>query len=721
MRRTFPARLVLAAVLTALCSVPALSAVSVGHSGWNWSNPQPQGRSLNDITAVDATHAYAVGEFGTMLTTADAGETWTGLPTGTTQFLTRVTASGASTFAISGACLVLRSEDGGATLRRLPFTSSDACGNPVQAVAFPTPTLGLILLSDGTLFATSDGGLSFSRRTPIPGASVGASPASDLAMLSSTVGLAATFAGSLFRTSDGGITWSSVLSAPGGLRSLTFADATTAYAVGNGSAVYKSTDVGATWTKLAVATPGVSSTNLARIRCANADVCLLGTDGPQLVRTGDGGATFSTVTPGSQPVNAFALLSPTRAIAVGMAGTTAVSDDAGLTWRQITRSLSTRIVGVRTNSDGFIYAWGPKGTLATSSDRGTTWREPGVATQNAVRAVSFATPEVGYALDQARVLFRTDNGGSSWKILGSEPGFVPSDIFAVSPDKLVLLGDAGSLRRSTDGGQTFTIAGTAVVRPIAQRGERVGSAVVLYGQKAIAISTDAGAKWRIVNGPTAGRARLSMRTAQCPGILTCWAVTTSNKMYRTTNGGTKWTDLSAGVGNGRVASLRFINRRTGYAVMAGTFDATNQLFGSWVLRTVDGGATWNPQLVTNSSPLQVASGAGVNVALDDTGNIFTTTTGGARTTPSVLTLTTKTRVARAGTKVLLTGRLTPSRGGEHIAISTSDGRTRAVTAGSDGRFSTTLLVAKTTTFVAQWGGDAARDGDGSPVLSVRRR
>ena len=720
MRRTFPARLVLAMVFVSVCSIPAFSAVSIGHSGWSWSNPQPQGRALIDIAPVDATHAYAVGEFGTMLATADAGETWTGIPTGTTQFLSHVAAAGLSTVAIAGNCLVLRSEDGGTTLRRLPVTSNDVCANPVQAVTFPTPTLGLILLSDGTLFATSDGGLTFSRRAPVPESSVPA-PAADLAMLSQTVGLAATTAGSLFRTTDGGITWLPVLTAPGGLRSVTFADATTAYTVGNGSAVYKSSDAGATWNKLVVTTTGAPSTNMGRVRCATANVCLIGSDGPQLVRTGDGGATFSIVTPGSQAVNAFALLSPTRAIAVGSDGTTAVTDDAGLTWRQITRGLSTRMVGVRTNSDGFTYAWGPKGTLATSSDRGTTWREPGVATPSAVRAVSFATPEVGYALDQTRVVFRTDNGGASWKILSSESGFVPSDVFAVSPDRLVLLGDAGSLRRSTDGGATFTIAETPVVRAIARRGERVGSAVVLYGQKAIAISTDAGAKWRIVNGPTSGRTRLSMRTAQCPGVLTCWAVATNNKVYRTLNGGMTWTDLSAGVGNGRVASLRFVNRSTGYAVMAGTFDATNKVFGSWVLRTVDGGRTWNPQLVTNSSPLQVSSGAGVDVALDSSGNIFTTVTGGSRNTPSTLTLTTKTRVVRAGTRVLLTGRLTPGRGGEHIAISTSDGRTRPTAAGADGRFSTTLLVTKTTTFVAQWGGDAARDGDGSPVLTVRRR
>ena len=60
----------------------ALGAVSVGHSGWNWGSPQPQG---NDLSGIDFAggRGYASGDLGTLLRTDDAGQSWTGIATGT--------------------------------------------------------------------------------------------------------------------------------------------------------------------------------------------------------------------------------------------------------------------------------------------------------------------------------------------------------------------------------------------------------------------------------------------------------------------------------------------------------------------------------------------------------------------------------------------------------------------------------------------------------------
>ncbi len=76
----------LMAALAAL-ALPSSAAVSVGHSGWYWGNPVPQG---NDLRAVElfGTRGYAAGSFGTVLRTDDAGATWAGLPSGTTTDLT---------------------------------------------------------------------------------------------------------------------------------------------------------------------------------------------------------------------------------------------------------------------------------------------------------------------------------------------------------------------------------------------------------------------------------------------------------------------------------------------------------------------------------------------------------------------------------------------------------------------------------------------------------
>src|SRR5438552_2180197 len=42
--------------------------VSVGHSGWSWGDPQPQGNRLNGIDFAGS-RGYAAGDFGTLLRT----------------------------------------------------------------------------------------------------------------------------------------------------------------------------------------------------------------------------------------------------------------------------------------------------------------------------------------------------------------------------------------------------------------------------------------------------------------------------------------------------------------------------------------------------------------------------------------------------------------------------------------------------------------------------
>jgi len=63
--------------------------VSVGHSGWFWGDPQPQGNGLNGID-FGGSRGYAAGDFGTLLRTDDDGATWDGLATGITARLVNV-------------------------------------------------------------------------------------------------------------------------------------------------------------------------------------------------------------------------------------------------------------------------------------------------------------------------------------------------------------------------------------------------------------------------------------------------------------------------------------------------------------------------------------------------------------------------------------------------------------------------------------------------------
>ena len=53
---------------------------------WEWQNPLPQGNDLNGVHFVDTQEGWAVGGFGTVLHTVDAGLNWENVSIGTTTY-----------------------------------------------------------------------------------------------------------------------------------------------------------------------------------------------------------------------------------------------------------------------------------------------------------------------------------------------------------------------------------------------------------------------------------------------------------------------------------------------------------------------------------------------------------------------------------------------------------------------------------------------------------
>ena len=71
------------AVLAALALLAALAAPALAPRnsfatayGLTWAVPRPVGTSLRGVAFADADHGWAVGDFGTVLRTADGGATW---------------------------------------------------------------------------------------------------------------------------------------------------------------------------------------------------------------------------------------------------------------------------------------------------------------------------------------------------------------------------------------------------------------------------------------------------------------------------------------------------------------------------------------------------------------------------------------------------------------------------------------------------------------------
>jgi photosystem II stability/assembly factor-like uncharacterized protein len=717
----------------------AAAPVSVGHSGWFWGNPQPQGNTIRGM-AFAGSRGYAAGEFGTLLSTEDAGATWTGIPTGITSSLVRVRAIDANTVVIGGGCALRRSDNAGQSFGRLPWTASDAdCPSPLASFHFPNPGTGYLVTTDGTVFQTNDGGETFARKTSVPGAGSGGVVATDIWFVAPGTGVATTSQGKIYRTTDGASSWVEVASPGKGLNGLTFVDAVTGYAVGKDTTVLRTEDGGANWTPKP--DPTLPPLELTSISCANALTCLITTrDGDRMLRTVDGATSYTSVVPSDEPIFAAAFASVTRAVAAGSFGATVVSDDAGDTWsrvggRIVARGHSSAAAGgfdhVNATDSQVAVAVGSEGQLARTVDGGINWFEVGVPTSESINDAVFPTHQVGFAIDSVGGAFKTQNGGQSWSILNPGSPAVLDAILAIGTDRVLLVGPQG-VRLSGDSGEHFDAVKDKDLKKAALSGvdSAGGDAVYAFGAKALVFSADGGNTW--------SRKRLPARKSTLADVdfvssKVGYALTRDGRMWRSSNGGRRWTDLP-GIGTGAGYAISFSSPDSGYVAVP-RFAALQDEFGTLLaggygFHTTDGGKSWQPQLIS-SELVDIADAGQSAFAVARSGRFYATDSGGVLGTPTTLEIAKqKGKSEDASEKkpkgkrkpIKVSGTLAPAEGGEQVVVSMRQGTkwtSQVATVASNGTFSATFKLKGAAVIVAQWQGDDDRAGDGTAPLKVK--
>jgi photosystem II stability/assembly factor-like uncharacterized protein len=719
----------LLAIVAALAFAPSAGAqVSVGHSGWSWGNPTPQGNTLHAVEFAGGI-GYAAGDFGTLLRTPDGGSTWQGIATGIIGNLLRVQAIDSNTVVIGSGCVLRRSDDGGQTFHRLPFVSSEAaCPAGLSAFHFPTPQTGYIVLDDGSVIRTDDGGQSFAGRTAVPGtpAAGGGTHPTDVFFLNPSTGFA-TAGGVLYRTTDGGGSWSQRFTGGHALNGLLFVDATTGYAVGDGNTLLKTTDGGDTWKAMPVT--GVPNDDLTQIRCASVSVCLISTrSGDRVLRTTDGGTTVTEIKPSTEKIFAISFSSPTAAVGVGAAGATVASPDAGSSTAtpSFTRNGSrlgggqVKLGRLRATSASLVFATADNGRFARSTDGGVTWALGSVPTSEDLADISFVNQSTGYSLDVSGALRSTANGGATWTPLDTKTTARPSAVDAIDANTVLLVGPKG-LRRATDGKSFSGVGGKVGSAALGDYDPTDGSAVIVYGPKSIFISTNKGASWKKLKDPVR---RPSYANVDFVSRQVGYARMFDGRVFKTRNGGRKWTQLF-GVGTGGSGVMSFGDAGDGF-ISAGAWGSSAAQ--GWVMRTSDGGATWRPQLIQNSPVAPkalVAMGPRTAFAFDEIGELFETTGGGDQgAVTSVNIRAAKTRLKKPAT-VKIIGNLRPSVVDAPVTVLVRSAKSAAwrvvdvkAVSGS-GTFTTAVKVRRTSYLVAQWPGDADHDGDGSVPIKIQ--
>ncbi len=739
-------------VVIALAGVSA-AAVNVSDSGWSWGNPTPQGRTLHAI-AFSGGVGYAAGNGGTVLSTSNAGSSWSGLTTGTSGNLESVQVLSPSTVVVGGAggCITRISSNGGQTFTRIFNVAESGCPEPVAAFSFVSAQDGFLLLANGSLEITGNGGETFSRRTGIPGTPSSSGGGNDVGValhfLSPTVGIAFvnepnSGLSSAYMTPDGGVSWSQVnLPAGSKVTAVNFVNASDAYAIGPDT-LLRSTNAGETWEAQKIG----AGNDFNSIDCASAEECILTvTAGNELVKTTDGGAADTVKTTSSSLIYGAAYASPTQIVAVGASGATVLSSDGGATFEPSSADIGGEYSRLRAGPNGLVLAPGAKGDFALSSNGGQSWQVIATQTSAALADVAFSTPQIGYALDVNGGLQQTDDGGASWQTLNPGTTAPASALVALGTRAVLLIGPVG-IHRAVDGGRFEAVAGKAVASARLSDYDLAGSTVFAFGvgTHTLIRSTNLGASWRAIRLPLTsrkGRTGESIRSVAFTSATYGFLLDADGRIWLTQDGGARWKEiLSAGTSEG--IQLAFSDPDHGFLSVPG--------FGrdegyAYVLRTDDGGVSWHPQEITvgsipsdgilASSPLDasllVDSVSVTSAPLDRL--LFTTSTGGDVAGPQEnLSLSTprrrftKRKLAAAHDTVIVNGTLTGALGGEEVVVSRrslSGGpwQHQEIVAGANGgSFTSSWRITASSVFVAQWAGASGRPGAGSTALTVTVR
>ncbi len=467
----------------------------------------------------------------------------------------------------------------------------------------------------------------------------------------------------IFRSEDGGITWTSVIS--GDFKDMEFkpGDPNTVYACGR--AFYQSTDGGQTFSKItsglprdfqvgrmAIAVTQANPEYVYLLACDIIDNKFLG-----LYRSSNSGNSFSkqSDTPnilgyatdgndnsGQGWYDLAVAASPANPEEVFVGGVNIWrSTDGGVTWTLngywYYPNQDYPYVHADIHALDFygntLYA-GTDGGLWKTDDSGQNWEDLsfGLVTTQFYRMGGYANDRgmvIAGAQDNGTLLL--DNG--TWTHVYGSDG-MEAAINYNNPDTMYASYYNGGLMRSEDGGQSFH----GITDDITESGAWVtpyvlhpqNPQILFAGFENVWKSTNGGDNWSKISNFNVGTLRsLAVAESDPDYIYTA----TGSHIYRTSDGGGSWTEISAGLPVDSVSLTYITVSDTDPGLVWVTFSGYKN--GIKVYRSTDAGGTWEnisgslPNLPVNciavepmnaNHPLYIGTDAGIYYRDDATGD-----------------------------------------------------------------------------------------------------
>lgn len=511
-------------------------------------------------------------------------------------------------FAAGAGANLLKTTDAGLSWTKIPVTGTTT---DLTGIYFSDEQTGSILSNSGVL-RTTDGGKNWTSTLALTNATT-----YDMNFWSPTHGaIIGKSVGDTYYTKDG-ITWTKAAPAPltgaytkSDLHSIYGVNDSSIYAAGWGSLatgqptiIVKSTDGGATWTQYVASDNNKTWDYLYGVSFKDKDngIAIGGSSRATLaVKTTDGGATWNQI---NVPIGGSArcMFSLGNSVWIGTDdGIIASSKDFGNSWTLQPGIPSINVNSIQYPAGKVVYAAGDDGAFLKSTDNGKTWTTKYIRVNNIspnIQSIYFVNENLGFAAHSYRRVCKTTDGGETWKEIlpdTNNVGVYSYGLYFFNELNGVVVGKTATkvdvIYRTTDGGTTWDVKNNifkANLKAVAFGSESNG-VIVGEGLKAC-FTTDGGKTWTAstFNGVPSTKATANLTKVTFLDQKTAVAVGTAI-VVKTTDGGATWNyvDIPGSVEN--LAGVAFKDALHGWA----TGSKNTSPKWSCVYQTSDGGNTW---------------------------------------------------------------------------------------------------------------------------------
>ncbi len=603
---------VLVATLFFVAATVFCSTLTAGQNSWTGSGPHGGSTSAIAIDPQSPSTLYAGSPFGVLKST-DGASSWA------FSFFRRpariwsisVNPQAPNEVAASGDSIFVLSNDSGQSWKIM------RAGEGADMVFFS---------ADGTLFASYNSLLQKSRdlgtswapaSSGLPSNPVVRELVGDLSSASNLYALANS---RIFKSTDGGNRWTATASAGVGETIALAAPVTGTLLAGGTKGIAKTTNDGSSWTSLNSGLP-------AKLIRDNADLVTdiaTDIDDPAVLyatllysgiyRSLDGGANWQA---SAEPASSS---TPKQIVARGGTACAAsenrgvlCSVDRGLNWIQLNRGYSTqevRFVKPMPDDPLKLFAGTFSNGLFVTADRGRTWSAVVGLPVSVMMSMAVAPsdPSTIYLGTGGAGLWKSSDRGESW--VQVTPAIGPAGTITyieVDPTNALtvyaaLLG--AGVYKSIDGGRSWTnigggLTGTQTVDHLSiDPVDPLTIWVPLPG--GTSVSRDGGMTWTMVAGIGASRV--------LPTGTSLLIASNSRSIFRSTDGGTKWTPIMNGLPVIRPADyIQFVRRDSLSGALYAYVLKSDVVPNSFTLfRSVDNGTFWK-EVIAPPIPLTVYS------------------------------------------------------------------------------------------------------------------